>query len=65
MLYLANNPNDFHLFENFEVTKIVYQQEFKLIEKLQEIRNILVQRQEKIRRYVYRVIFYWLVCYRC
>jgi hypothetical protein len=49
---IANNPYDFHLFENFEVTKIVYQQEFKLIEKLQEIRNILVQRQEKIRKYL-------------
>jgi hypothetical protein len=49
---IENNPNNFHLFENFVLTKTVYQQEFQLIEKLQEIKNTLEQRREKIRKYL-------------
>jgi hypothetical protein len=49
---IEKNPNNFHLFENFVLTKAVYQQEFQLIEKLQEIKNTLEQRREKIRKYL-------------
>ena len=35
---IANNPNNFHMFENFGLTKILYTNETKIVNKLTELR---------------------------
>ena len=35
---IANNPNNFHMFENFELTKSLYANETKIVNKLKELR---------------------------
>lgn len=49
---IDNNPNDFHLFENFDLTKSIYQQEFKFVEKLQQLQKHLIKKQTKIRDFL-------------
>ena len=43
---IANNPNNFHMFENFELTKSLYTNETKIVNKLTELRANLVKKQE-------------------
>ena len=42
---IANNPNNFHMFENFELTKSLYTNETKIVNKLTELRANLVEKQ--------------------
>ena len=35
---IANNPNNFHMFENFGLTKSLYTNETKIVNKLTELR---------------------------
>ena len=35
---IANNPNNFHMFENFGLTKSLYTNETKIVLKLTELR---------------------------
>ena len=35
---IANNPNNFHMFENFGLTKSLYTNETKIVKKLTELR---------------------------
>ena len=42
---IANNPNNFHMFENFELTKSLYTNETKIVNKLTELRANLVKKQ--------------------
>ena len=35
---IANNPNNFYMFENFGLTKILYTNETKIVNKLTELR---------------------------
>jgi hypothetical protein len=46
------NPYSFHLFENFEVTKIVYEEEANLVKIIQEIKEKLLQRKSHIEKYL-------------
>ena len=43
---IANNPNNFHMFENFELTKSLYTNETKIVHKLTELRANLVKKQK-------------------
>ena len=43
---IANNPNNFHMFENFELTKSLYTNETKIVNKLTELRANLVKKQK-------------------
>jgi DNA-binding winged helix-turn-helix (wHTH) protein len=43
---IANNPNNFHMFENFELTKSLYTNETKIVNKLMELRANLVKKQK-------------------
>ena len=43
---IANNPNNFHMFENFELTKSLYNNETKIVNKLRELRANLVKKQK-------------------
>lgn len=45
-----NNPNNFELFENFELTKKIYLNETKLVTQLKHLRENLVQRQKLVRQ---------------
>ena len=42
---IANNPNNFHMFENFGLTKSLYTNETKIVNKLTELRANLVKKQ--------------------
>ena len=43
---IANNPNNFHMFENFDLTKSLYTNETKIVNKLTELRANLVKKQK-------------------
>ena len=43
---IANNPNNFHMFENFGLTKSLYTNETKIVNKLTELRANLVKKQK-------------------
>ena len=43
---IANNPNNFHMFENFDLTKSLYTNETKIVNKLMELRANLVKKQK-------------------
>ena len=43
---IANNPNNFHMFENFELTKSLYTNETKIVHKLTELRANLVKKKK-------------------
>ena len=47
---ILNNPNNFHMFENFELTRIIYQNETKIVEKLKEMKEILLQKKALIEK---------------
>ena len=49
---IDNNPNDFHMFENFELTKKVYINETKIVEKLQALKDNLVRRKQVIDKFI-------------
>ena len=48
---IDNNPNDFRMFENFGLTKNVYINETKIVEKVQEIRRNLQHLKSVITNY--------------
>ena len=45
---ITNNPHDFHLFENFDMTAILYNNETKIIEKLKELQKNLVSQRKNM-----------------
>ena len=45
---IQNNPNSFHMFENFEMTKNVYINETKIVKHLQELKQNLLRRKQII-----------------
>ena len=45
---MANIPNSFHMFENFELTKKVYINETKIVKHLQELKQNLLRRKQII-----------------
>ena len=47
---IANNPNNFHLFENFELTRALYINETKIIRRLQELRENLIERKKSVQK---------------
>ena len=47
---ILNNPNNFHMFENFELTRIIYQNETKIVEKLKEMKETLLQKKALIEK---------------
>ena len=47
---IANNPNNFHMFENFELTKALYVNETKILRKLKELRENLVERKKNVQK---------------
>ena len=47
---LENDPNNFHMFENFELTKAVYKNETKIVEKLKEMKENLFLRKALIEK---------------
>ena len=47
---IANNPNNFHMFENFELTRTLYVNETKIMRKLKELRENLVERKKNLQR---------------
>lgn len=49
---VQNNPNDFHMFENFELTKKVYINETKMVKKLQDLKENLVRRKQVIDKFI-------------
>ena len=49
---VQNNPNDFHMFENFEMTKKVYINETKMVKKLQDLKENLVRRKQVIDKFI-------------
>ena len=46
---IANNPNNFHMFENFELTRALYINETKILRKLKELRENLVERKKNVQ----------------
>ena len=48
---IQNNPNNFHMFENFELTKKVYINETKMVKTLQDLKENLVRRQQVIEKF--------------
>ncbi len=46
---IANNPNNFHMFENFVHTKNVYVNETKIVSKLKAVQEILLQRKKLVQ----------------
>ena len=48
---IDNNPNDFRMFENFELTRKVYINETKIVEKVQEIKVHLKKLKRLIEEY--------------
>ena len=46
---IANNPNNFHLFENFELTRALYINETKILKRLQELRENLIERKKNVQ----------------
>ena len=49
---IQNNPNNFHMFENFELTREVYIKEAILIPKIAAIQNLLEERKKNIQNYL-------------
>ena len=49
---IENNPNNFHMFENFEMTREVYIKEAILIPKILAIQNMLEKRKKNIQNYL-------------
>ena len=47
---IANNPNNFHLFENFELTRALYINETKIVRRLQELRENLIERKKNVQK---------------
>ena len=47
---MANNPNNFHMFENFELTRALYVNETKILRKLKELRENLVERKKNVQK---------------
>ena len=47
---IANNPNNFHLFENFELTRALYVNETKILKRLQELRENLIERKKNVQQ---------------
>ena len=46
---IANNPNDFYMFENFELTHTVHQMEKNLIKRLKEVHQHLIKEHTYIK----------------
>ena len=53
---IDNNPNDFRLFENFELTRKVYINETKIVEKVQQIKVHLLKLKKIIEEYKNKTI---------
>ena len=51
------NPNNFHLFENFELSKELCHMETELLPKIQWIHNLLNQRKTMIGNFLNKVYF--------
>ena len=49
---MANDPNEFHMFENFEMTKSLYINETKIVRKLKTLRKRLMERQHSLKTLV-------------
>ena len=49
---IENNPNTFHMFENFDLTKNVYINETKIVKHLLEIKRRLQARKEVIEKFM-------------
>ena len=47
---IQNNPNNFHMFENFELTKVVYINESKLLNILKKIHENLAERKKHLNK---------------
>ena len=46
---IQNNPNDFFMFENFDLIRSVYINETKIIKKIKELRQNLLERRNNVR----------------
>ena len=53
---IDNNPNDFRMFENFELTRKVYINETKIVEKVQQIKVHLLKLKKIIEEYKNKTI---------
>ena len=53
---IDNNPNDFRLFENFELTRKVYINETRIVEKVQQIKAHLLKLKQIIEEYKNKTI---------
>ena len=49
---INNNPNNFYMFEDFELTREIYIKEHVLVSKLEKIRELLQQQQELLTNYL-------------
>ncbi len=49
---VANNPFNFHLFENFDVTRDVYAKEHLLVKKLLRIKEIRKKQEQLLTSYL-------------